>query len=250
MLLSKEEFIYLVLVVSVSILTLLVFFLFALILNVRIRKQKAIELLSANITTQEKERQRIAEDLHDDLGPALSALKLQVNHITDSDDLEYDSKNIASQLDTIIANVRYVSKNLSSSSIKSKGFLQSVKDLKYIMDKSGTIRFNFNSDELPPDLSEFSLSTIYRIIQEMITNSVRHSTANQLNLSLEIRKQYFNLIYEDNGKPVIHDKESKAGFGLTNIKNRSELLKGWFILKPDFKTSNKYYIRFKIENLT
>jgi signal transduction histidine kinase len=73
MVLSKDAFIYLIFIVATAILMLLLFFIVVLILNIRIRKQKEIEKLNAVITTQENERKRIAEDLHDEIGPMLSA---------------------------------------------------------------------------------------------------------------------------------------------------------------------------------
>ena len=61
---------------------LLLFFIIMIVLNVKIRKQKEIEKLNAILTTQENERKRIAEDMHDDIGPMLSAIKLQINSFT------------------------------------------------------------------------------------------------------------------------------------------------------------------------
>lgn len=250
MLLSKEEFITLILIVSLTIAILLVFFLIVLALNIRIRKQKEIELLNANITTQENERQRIAEDLHDELGPILSNVKLQVNHLPNSDNILADSKYISSQLDSAIANVRYLSKYLSSSSVVTKGLTQSIIDLKYIIEKSGSIEFIINTSELPKTISEFSLSTIYRIIQEMITNSVRHSMCSKINLDLTVIGRFLILTYCDNGKLENVNNESKSGFGLSNISNRVSLLKGRFLERPDFVSSKTYSIQFKLDLLS
>lgn len=238
-----------ILIVSLTIAILLVFFLIVLALNIKIRKQKEIELLNANIATQENERERIAEDLHDELGPILSSVKLQVNHLPNSNNILADSKYISSQLDTAIANVRYLSKYLSSSTIVTKGIIQSIIDLKYIIEKSGTIEFVFNSCELPNTISEFSLSTLYRIIQEMITNSVRHSNCTKISLELIINGSNLNLKYVDNGKQDSMPDESYSGFGLSNISNRVSLLKGQFLHRPDFVTSSIYSIQFKLDQL-
>src|ERR1041384_7641328 len=116
MLLPKDEFLYLIFAVAVAFLLLLLFFITILIINVKMRKQKEIEKLQAIIDTQENERKRIADDMHDEIGPLLSAIKLEINSypaITLKENLENKIKSTSRHLDTVIENIRNTVRNLS-----------------------------------------------------------------------------------------------------------------------------------------
>src|ERR1043165_9819500 len=136
MLLSKEEFLYLICIVAITILLLLLFFIVVLVLNVKIRKQKEIEKLNAAITTQENERKRIAEDLHDDIGPMLSAIKLQINSFQTEppEKLSSGVKQTSMHLDNVIQNIRSIVRNLSPAYMNRKGLIASIEDFEKLVE--------------------------------------------------------------------------------------------------------------------
>src|SRR4030095_7257445 len=104
MVLSKEEYLYLIGIVALGFVLLLAFFIIVMFRNIKIRKQSEIEKLNAVILTEENERSRIAEDMHDEIGPMLSAIKLQINAFGSSQSKQELAEAIAQtsvHLDTV-----------------------------------------------------------------------------------------------------------------------------------------------------
>jgi signal transduction histidine kinase len=246
MVLSKSEFLYLIFIVAAAVLILLLFFIVVLILNVKIRKQKEIEKLNAVISTQENERKRIAEDLHDEIGPMLSAIKLQINNfIPVKDELEKSVKTTSNHLDTVIQNIRGVVRNLSTAKLHQLGLISSIKEFQLTIGKANKIRFNFYHENIPSTWNEQAESCIYRVIHELINNSLKHSNCNEINLALRAYHKVLLIIYTDNGTHS-RNHQANAGMGTLNIQSRIAMLKGKIDSSPDFSRGAHYEIT--IEN--
>lgn len=175
---------------------------------------------SAMLRGQEEERERIAQDLHDRLGGTLAALKLTLrrpeNQILD-EDLEI--------VDKAVNEVRSIAHNLSSGILQKYGFNEALMQLKRTVERTGGVQFNIY---LHPSVSALGQSValeLYRIIQELVSNSLRHANASEISIQTNLDENSFNLIYEDDGVGF-NPKEVKNGIGLGNIKTRVKKLKG------------------------
>jgi len=244
MVLSKNEFLYLIVVVAAGFLLLVLFFFYLLFYNVKIRKQKEIEKLNAILETQENERRRIAEDMHDEVGPMLSAIKLQISNFAacPEEDLEEQIKQTSAYLDTVIQHVRTVVRNLSSKKLKEHGLVQSIIDIQSRVEKDSRIKFSFQQEGINGQMKETTEANVYRIISEMVNNSIKHSNCSEINLVLRMYEQNkLLLMYTDDGK-VNRSPEGKTGMGLNNIISRVNILNGKLFTLPDFSHGAFYYI--------
>ncbi len=182
--------------------------------------------IKAEIDTLENERKRIAGDLHDELGPMLSAIKLQVNHIEPEDETEkLILEKSSAQIDEIIQRFREISYALLPNTLVRKGLLKAVEEFIGKMMESSSIKINFRYNEI------FSLSAeneinIYRIIQEITHNTLKHAGATQLDISFFKQGSELILQTKDDGAGFNYAIESTAanGLGLLNLQSRVSVL--------------------------
>jgi signal transduction histidine kinase len=246
---TNELYRFLALVVIVF-LCLLIFFLAILVKNFRVRQKAESDVKDAIISTQENEQNRIAEDLHDDIGPMLSAIKLQVSSLSDADKEELNDSlvTIESYLNQAINNVRAVARNLSSQLIVKFGLEQSLRDNISMVSSLKRVNINFDFELKGYKLLSTQEINFYRIIREMLNNSVKHSNCENINISLIYTNQAIELSYLDDGRTNSNGNSSKS-MGQTNIRNRVNLLNG--VIKKfsdDFTTGADYAFVFPVSN--
>lgn len=246
---TNELYRFLALVVIVF-LCLLIFFLAIVVKNFRVRQKAESDVKDAIISTQENEQNRIAEDLHDDIGPMLSAIKLQVSALSDADKDELNESliTIESYLNQAINNVRAVARNLSSQLIVKFGLEQSLRDNISIVSSLKRVNINFVFELKEYKLLASQEINFYRIIREMLNNSVKHSNCENIWISLVYNNQSILLAYSDDGR-ADEKVDSTKSMGQTNIRNRVNLLNG--VIKnfsDDFTTGAKYEFIFPVVN--
>jgi two-component system, NarL family, sensor kinase len=174
---------------------------------------------------EEKERKRVARELHDGLGQMLSTARLMVS---DMDDTNTEPKVVRTLnvLDTTIAEVRNLSHAMMPIQLIKSGLEAALKEISNNVNASGKMVMKLTLEQLP-DLSETVSLALYRCIQEVLNNSIKYSQATQFNLS--ILQQSTNLIITatDNGKgfDTARISESK-GIGWSNVYSRIELIGG------------------------
>lgn len=190
-------------------------------------KQKLIETI---IQTEEKERKRIASDLHDGLGPLLSAAKLYFQAYLDAKDVD-DKAVIESKLisiiDSAIDDSSRISHNISPQILEKYGLKIALENFISEIDISKNIKFDLSFEKI----NRFDLKvelTIYRTILELIHNTIKHAKASQISIKFFLLKDTLNVIYDDNGMGFsIEEKmNEKQGMGLKNITNRIHSLEG------------------------
>lgn len=198
----------------------------------RIELSKKRELLKATIETQENERVRIGANIHDDLGPMLSTLKLQLQRIKscipkDDDNCVLKIQEAQLFIDDIISYVRKISRDLVPNVLYELGLNNA---LEHINEKMGELfngeieyRNNFNLDQL----SKEKQLAIYRIIQEGFNNILNHANADKIELSVEQVENNIIINLSDNGNGCSIDNKV-FGLGLRNINARTETLAGHF----------------------
>jgi signal transduction histidine kinase len=247
---SKEDYVYFITITSFVVILILSFFFIVLFLNVKIRGKRKVEILQAILTTEESERNRIASDLHDEIGPFISALKLEIENVLDNTTDEENRSDLISvngHLNTLIETIRFLSKSMSSAIIIDFGLIKALNEFRRVVQKSGEISFSFTYDELPP-ITIYAQSTIYRILQELLNNSLRHSNCSEIDLSIHYDQPEIYISYRDNGS---QDKKelSEYGIGRKNIESRVNVLHGTFTAPDDFTHGSDYAFKFHMKYL-
>lgn len=181
------------------------------------RHQK--EMVQAYVAGIEKERERIAGELHDDVGSRLSNLRRLVN-LSKTENLEFIENEIA----TLSDDVRNLSHQMLPTAMHYKGLAQLVADLISQLKKTSPIEYTFQCYDIPDTLPENQVHQLYRIIQEVLNNIARHSQASHADIQLFGHDNELVVTIEDNG--VGFDVNARGGMGLTQMKARTEALNG------------------------
>ncbi|WP_323757185.1 ATP-binding protein [Roseivirga sp.] len=209
--------------------------------NDELNKQQIDELLQKQeiaslqgvLEGQETERKRVAIDLHDRLGGILSMVKLHFSVVTESlskDDQTHAKFMKASDLlDQATGEVRSISHNLMSGVLTKFGLVPALEDLKDKISQTGKLKVSLYSNELNNVLTAEQELQLYRIVQELMSNILKHSKAKEANIQLTKGEDSVNLIVEDDGVGFdLKEVNKKAGIGLTNLKARVGKLDGNF----------------------
>lgn len=200
------------------------------------RQESKIHLYNAMLQGEERERSRLARDLHDGLGGMLASVKMKLSAVTDNMGLQQvnavaigDLQTIISQLDRSVHELRRVSQNLMPDALLYRGLEDALKDLCKSMAQSH-IAIDFQSPKLRGNYSHAFLMSVYRIVQELLTNALKHSEADQVWVQCSEEDDILYLSVEDNGKGFKQNAENvhHTGMGLSNIRNRIALLNGHF----------------------
>jgi two-component system NarL family sensor kinase len=177
---------------------------------------------------QEEERSRIAMDLHDELGNTLLSIKLRYSELLQLNEIDKLREGINESLILLteaIQITRNTSHALMPETLNKYGLNSAINDIENRYKKSIEISFKSN---IKQRLSQILELNIYRIINELISNSIKHANANFLIIELMIYEKELILKYSDNGVGFDYYQminESK-GIGVSNIKNRVNFLKG------------------------
>ena len=187
-------------------------------------KDQELELIKADVKGQDKERKRIAQELHDSIGGSLAGIKLQLSNTT-KDDENY--KLIANQIDETYNQVRDLSHNLTPKKFNENAFTILVSQyIKNIQQNNKTnITFSPHPEKEINTIPEKLKVELYKIIQELLTNTFKHANASNIDIHLNKLGDTVKLLFEDDGVGF-NMQNNKFGIGLNNIKNRLEALSG------------------------
>jgi len=198
------------------------------------RKLLDKKILDAVIKTEEQERERFAKNLHDDLGPLLSSIKMYIGSIKTSNDPGKQAY-IITQLNEVvkeaIITTKEVSNDLSPHILINYGLVSAIEN--FIRKIPSTIRVQFHCalpSERYPNTIE---NSFYRILKELINNTLKHSSADRIDITLEEKGQHLYLSYTDNGKGFDLEQLGKSkitGMGISNIISRVKSLNGAYEL--------------------
>ena len=190
-------------------------------------------ILNTVLRTEEKERLRFSKDLHDGLGPLLSSAKMSVSALaadkTDERSREI-LRNASYVIDEAIRSLREISVNLSPHILKDFGLARAVSNFIGSLPHSG-MRIHFSTN-LHAERFDADIEVIlYRVICELINNSIKHSGAAEASVSLIRIDSLIRLDYRDNGCGFeTGGVEQQEGMGIANIRSRISSLKGDFTL--------------------
>lgn len=200
-----------------------------IIVDISRGKRLEREALMTVMETEESERKRFSEDLHDGLGPLLSTIKLYINQ------MNIDSKKSAKDVEMItyvndliddaISTTRNIANNILPGSISDNGLWSVVSSFCHKLEQTGTVKFNLVNETIHPIRKNVE-SNLYRIIIELINNTIKHAKAKTITIKLESKDDQLQLTYSDDGIGLSGDMS--CGMGLINVKNRSAALNGQY----------------------
>lgn len=194
--------------------------------------QQQLTAAEAVLKGEEQERTRLAKDLHDGLGGMLSGIKFSFNNMKGNLVMTPENANAFERsmdmLDSSIKEMRRVAHNMMPEALVKFGLDSALKDFCNDINQSGALKINYQSIGLEYSQIEQTMAiTIYRIVQELINNSIKHASASSAIVQLTKSGSELVLTVEDDGKGfdtkiLTHVK----GIGWSNIQSRVEFLKG------------------------
>jgi signal transduction histidine kinase len=195
--------------------------------------REQLRLLSLRLlAVQEEERLRIAREVHDELGQALTAMKIDLqqvgrHHVA----LEEPLAAIARSIDEIIDLVRQIARNLRPAILDELGIKASLEQQLRRLRESTGIRTTLRIPE-EPELDRLTGATLYRIVQETLSNVARHAQASEVTVSLVVERGAAVLEVKDDGCGIAREAiESRQSLGLIGMRERTELLGGQVALR-------------------
>lgn len=203
-------------------------------LKQRARLQRAIirqqEIATkAVIDAEERERKRIAGDLHDGVGQVMSAARMNLNAVRS--ELRFDNHEQEDAFDKALAlvdegckEVRSVSHNIMPNALLKTGLVSAIREFVSKIDYR-VLEVNLYSEGLEERLPSNIETVLYRVIQECVNNVIKHAEANKLDITLINDNDGISITIEDNGKGFDSSKETD-GVGLKNMQTRIDYLKG------------------------
>ncbi|UCH14630.1 MAG: PAS domain S-box protein [Bacteroidales bacterium] len=205
--------------------------LLALVRDITEIKEKHKEILRAVIKAEEKERNRIARDIHDGASPILSTIKLLSQSLAQCDDEKLQKKlvvRIENAVREAITSLSEISIKLSPHILQNFGVVEAIRNFTKEISSIKKIKFNFKTS-LKERLNENLEITIYRIVIELINNTLKYADASKVDIIL-LKNGNILLTYSDDGKGFNVDKtlKKKKGMGLHNLKTRIESVNGTY----------------------
>jgi len=187
------------------------------------------ELLNAVINSQEVERKRIGQDLHDEIGGTLSAIKLMLNSLKNQvnhaqQELLGETKEL---IDKMIVDVRHISHDLSPPGLAVFGVFSSVEAFVALINNTGEIAIALESEGGADDitLSERSSLALFRVLTQLVNNTLKHANASQINIKFSLIDDDLHICYQDNGQGFdMQVLEQCSGMGMQNIQSRLQMI--------------------------
>lgn len=253
----NKEF-FLVFLIGLAIVLLLAFTIIVFViayqkrmLNEKLKREKLEvayqqKMLEATLVSQENERARIAKDLHDSVGAMLSTIRLTL-HAAESQLNENNLfANSKQMLDETIETIRRISRDLLPVNLERFGLSQTLQEIAERITQSGKIKVLFIEEGEKTSLKKEREVQVFRIIQELLNNALKHAEATEIVLHLWWLDTLV-LSVKDNGKGFELPKEenfneTKTGVGLYSINLRTKLLEGTLTIKTEKQKGSEFLI--------
>lgn len=189
-------------------------------------KEQELKAIDAMIEGQEKERQLIANDLHDDLGGLMATVKLHFDALQkkQSPEMFLKTNNL---LDEAYQKIRGIAHAKNSGVLASQGLLKAIKHMAKKTSDANNLQIYIIDHGLENRLENSLELTIFRIIQELVSNTIKHAGASEITIQITNYDHKLNIVVEDNGKGFDVDTLSRStGMGIHSIDKRVENLNG------------------------
>jgi signal transduction histidine kinase len=233
---------------SIIITIIIIYFFVSIIRYHRRYMRLQREKIFAEITIRENERKRIAGDLHDSMGPLLSAVKLNISSV----DIQHPEDKVvlektAKYLDEIIGSMRRISYDLLPHTLERRGLVEAVREFVSQVNLKQTIDIQlFVVKEIAvPKEKEIH---IFRMIQEIVHNTLKHAHARTLQIGMSEESGHLLFLTKDDGKGFDKEKELSRtnGLGLKSLESRCEILNGILSLESKPGAGTNYFIKIPV----
>ncbi|NNK89902.1 MAG: sensor histidine kinase [Saprospiraceae bacterium] len=207
-----------------------------------------INSMQSMIEGQELERERIAKDLHDSLGGLLSTIKLQIDNIKSKSNGKLDEKEVETTthlLDAAVGEVRTISQNLQPGALSRLGLIPAIQDLVNRYDGKYGPEIDLQHFDIPIKMNQNLALGIYRVVQEILTNAIKHARASEILVQLNRKGEEIIIHIEDDGVGF-DQKKRYQGMGLENIRSRVNYLKGNMEIDSRVKEGTSFIIHIPL----
>lgn len=251
MLTSQNNIVFFVLFISLIFAVLAAFLVSLVFINARNNARKQTDLLHAMMKSQEDERERIARDLHDELGMQFMAIKMHVGLLGDPDFEANESvshHNTQQMIDNVMNDLRLIIHNLLPASFARYGLVAQLDDLKKSLHIAHNIIVKIAiSNREQRYKYEFEIN-LFRMLQEMINNTLKYAQATTISIGLDNANGDLKVEYMDNGCGF-DVEEVKKGLGIQNIQTRVNFFHGRLQLNSKPSEGTTYIIIFDKKHL-
>lgn len=187
------------------------------------------------VQLQEDERSRIAGELHDNVISQLNIIRIQ--------SLNYTESEIAGELTSSMRTIREVSHDLALSHISSVNLVDLISDHVERLKENIRVECTFSTNYYAIQDDQIKRD-IFRIFQEVLNNSLKHSQATCLSIHVKSDRNYFNAVISDDG--IGFDQNENTGFGLRNIELRTKKINAIYKIKSGLNKGSRFIIRLKM----
>jgi len=219
----------------------------------QVRDTSQQQALEAALLAQEDERRRIAADLHDGVGTTLAIVKLHLSTLGQPG----LTQEATALLDQAITEVRRISRNLLPAALQKFGLPFALDALARTVPADGPTRLTLEQRGQPRRLDPKYELIVYRVVQELLGNGLRHAHAEHINIIVDFGTDMLSLQYDDDGvgfDPALVDiaplPGARTGHGLTNLRSRVAVLQGSLRYKSEAGGGSQIWISFPIPYLT
>src|SRR5690606_12955432 len=188
-----------------------------------LKQQREIDVAKALVDGEEQERKRLARELHDGLLGRVTGLKMNVERIA-RDSEQNDLPTVVNELETVITDLRHTAQNLAPSVLKRNGLDEAMRHFCQSM-QSGSSPISYYGQGLEGIKDKNIQLSIYRIVQELVTNAVRHAQATKILLQCSVENGFLMIEAEDNGKGF-NPESIERNMGLDNLESRVKSIGG------------------------
>lgn len=190
----------------------------------RLELEKAKKILVDSIKIQESERARIGSDIHDDLGPTMSAMKLKINSLSnDSVTNKRDISQLKVMIDETIKSIRSLSHSLYPNTLEKYGLKVAIEELSKRVN-SNELQIKTNINPVINTLDFYTQINIYRIIQEFCNNSIKYSKCSTIDITIQYQDGKTLIEVFDDGNGFDPSDKSNHGIGLKNMEMRANAI--------------------------
>lgn len=216
-----------------------------------IQQEKELQLLQAAMEGEEKERSRIAKDLHDGVAGMLAAAKMQLSSLSLKNSTLAETKEFSQAvklLDDSCHEVRITSHNLMPEILMQYGLDEAIRRFCNNISNDHVLQVQYASyGEIGRFVISFEL-TVYRIVQELLNNIVKHSKATTASVQLSLQNDFLSITIEDNGVGFDKNGTHQNGTGLNSLKRRLQVMNGTLEIDAQQEQGVTAFIGIEINN--
>ena len=211
------------------------------------------ELLNAVIDSQEIERKRIGQDLHDEIGGTLSAIKLMLNSLKNKlneqqEEVLTDAKEL---IDKMIVDVRHISHDLSPPGLAVFGLFTTIEAFVNLINNTGQIKISLvhENDLEEIELPEKTSLALFRVLTQLVDNTIKHAQATEIKMLFSVDSANLSIVYQDNGKGFdMEVLKQRSGIGMQNIQSRLQMINAEYQIETSVGKGFKVEINYPLHS--